>query len=810
MITAAPTYLRPLDAAAEYLVRGWSVLPCGPDKRPLTGWAEYQKRQPTEAEIMDWRTRWPDCGIGILSGAISGLLVIDLDAKDAAAFTEAKQRICECLPDSLVCPMARTRSGGEHFYFRRPECGMGNRTHVAGLPLDVRCDGGYVVAPPSPGYSWIISPHDCELPEVPAALLVLLAKPRPAAPVSAEQRGRAPGFNHLVERARRYCATLPSAVAGQGGHDDTYRVACVLAWGFGLDDVDAWEILCEYSQRCEPPWSEKELRHKLDDARKGSGHREPFGYLRDAVRADAPLEPVEQYEIGDAPPSVPASRPTIRIGVDQHRVVAEAIAALARQRRYFQRGLSLYRVVQPAAPEGEPRALPRLDLVPLPSLEIALSAAANWEKARAASGSVEWIEAKPPSWCVAGVLAAGQWRGVPPLLGVVSSPCLRHDGSILDVPGYDAATGLIYRPIGSINPIPSAPTVDDAVRARDALLEVVADFPFASDLYRAAWLSLVLTPFARHALRDSAPLGYIDANTRGSGKSLLATITAIIATGRQVPMTSLPDIEEEREKRITALVMEGVAFVIFDNVEGIIGGQSLNIILTSASWTGRILGLSRSTGELQLRTTFLATGNNCDFARDTPRRTIHVRLLSPLEHPEERSDFVHPYLIEWVYSQRPKLAAACLIILRAYRAAGSPDMHLGAMGGYTDWHRVVRSAVVWVGLADPVATQNHLTAVADRSTAELVALLHGILAAQLGTPDWHSAQQLLQIATTVTGAELHGALLEHAPGRRGELPTARVIGVLLRRHVDRVHGGLVLRRSTGVHTRWRVVSSTEV
>ena len=809
MSQPSPTYLRPLDAASDYLARAWSVLPVGADKRPFEGWAELQKRRASDAEVDQWRAKWPDAGIGILTGALSGLLVVDLDAKDAESFARAKERVTECLPESLVCPIARTRNGGEHWYFRRPESGCGNRARVDGLPLDVRCDGGYVVAPPTSGYSWVISPDECEPPEVPAALLVLLAKPRPAAAVPIDQRNRAPGFDWAVERARRYVARLPIAVQGEHGSNPCFRAACVLVHEFALADCDAFDVLCEYSQRCIPPWSEKELWHKIAEAHKNTRHDRPFGYLRDS-RPTPTDEPSGEYEIDGGAPSDPRplGKPTIRLGVDQARVVREAILALGRQHRYYSRGTSLYRILQPSAPEGEPRPLARLELVPVDALQIAMSDAANWEKAKKVKEGEEWTEATPPSWAVSGVHAAGQWHGLAPLVGVVSTPCLRRDGSVLAEPGYDTTTGLVYRPVGRINPIKDRPTLGDALAARDELLEVVKDFPFAGEEYKAAWLSLVLTPFARHALQDSAPLGYIDANTRGSGKSLLASATGYITTGRLVPMTSWPEDEAEREKRITALMMEGASMVVFDNCESLIGGQALNIILTSASWSGRILGQSKSTGELPLRTTFLATGNNCDFSRDTPRRTIHVRLVSPLERPEQRVDFEHKYLLEWVGENRPRLAAAALTILRAYVVAGRPITTLKAMGGYTDWSRAVREAVVWVGMGDPVETQDALMATSDRSTSELADIMNGIISAQTGTSDYHTAQQLLVLATLPGGEELRDALLEHAPGRKGELPTARIMGMLLRRHVDRVHGGNVIRRSTGVHTRWRVVPST--
>jgi RecA-family ATPase len=69
-----------------------------------------------------------------------------------------------------------------------------------------------------------------------------------------------------ISGARAYLAKLPPAVAGQGGHPATYRAASILANGFDLPWSDAWSLLQEFNLRCSPPWSEKDLRHKLNDA----------------------------------------------------------------------------------------------------------------------------------------------------------------------------------------------------------------------------------------------------------------------------------------------------------------------------------------------------------------------------------------------------------------------------------------------------------------------------------------------------------------------------------------------------------------
>lgn len=94
----------------------------------------------------------------------------------------------------------------------------------------------------------------------------------PAASVSSPERSI-----DLRERARRYIAAIPPAVAGRHGDAATFRVCCRLARGFDLDNEAALAVLVEWNRGCEPPWSERDLRAKLDAARRYG--REPVGGL---------------------------------------------------------------------------------------------------------------------------------------------------------------------------------------------------------------------------------------------------------------------------------------------------------------------------------------------------------------------------------------------------------------------------------------------------------------------------------------------------------------------------------------------------
>jgi KaiC/GvpD/RAD55 family RecA-like ATPase len=84
----------------------------------------------------------------------------------------------------------------------------------------------------------------------------------------------------VIDRARKYLAKLPAAISGQSGHNATFHAACVLVLGFSLGEHDALSLMHEYSQRCAPPWTDRELVHKVKQAAKQPGER---GYLRNAA-----------------------------------------------------------------------------------------------------------------------------------------------------------------------------------------------------------------------------------------------------------------------------------------------------------------------------------------------------------------------------------------------------------------------------------------------------------------------------------------------------------------------------------------------
>jgi hypothetical protein len=253
----------PIAAAARYYVqRGWSVIPIqARGKRPLVPWLEFQQRVATAAEIDRWFTQWPEANIGIVSGSVSGLIVIDVDSGHRGSDSlDSIARKFGSFPPGME---STTGGGGRHLYFEHPGRSIPNRAGM--FPgIDFRGDGSYVVAPPSvhpsgDRYRWVAKhgPDDLPLPPLPGWALHLL------------QPDRKQG--HSV----RYWRTLVREGVEENGRDSTLAsLAGHLLWQ-GVDPDVTLELMLAWNRvRCRPPLADKEVasviegiarRHEAED-----------------------------------------------------------------------------------------------------------------------------------------------------------------------------------------------------------------------------------------------------------------------------------------------------------------------------------------------------------------------------------------------------------------------------------------------------------------------------------------------------------------------------------------------------------------
>lgn len=291
----------------------------------------------------------------------------------------------------------------------------------------------------------------------------------------------------------------------------------------------------------------------------------------------------------------------------------------------------------------------------------------------------------------------GEWR-MPPLAGVITTQTMREDGSLLTAEGYDPQTRLLLMQPPAMPTIPDRPSQRDAERALTLLDELLTEFPFTDDASRSVALSALMTPILRGGL-PVAPLHLARAPTPGSGKSYLMDIASAIATGEVCPVISAAS-GEETEKRLSACLLAGQPIVSIDNLNGDLDGDFLCQAVERRRPQIRILGKSERV-TIESRTSIFATGNNLIVRGDMVRRTLVCSLDPEVERPELRKFHTDP--VKLIVSDRGAYVAAVLTIARAYLAAGEPGL-ARPLASFDAWSRFVRSALVWLGRADPAST----------------------------------------------------------------------------------------------------------
>ncbi|WP_030455305.1 hypothetical protein [Herbidospora cretacea] len=306
------------------------------------------------------------------------------------------------------------------------------------------------------------------------------------------------------------------------------------------------------------------------------------------------------------------------------------------------------------------------------------------------NGGMETMEEEvtPPRETLSSVLAGKTWPKVPTLHGVIGAPVLRRDGTLLQRPGYDEATGLYLAAKVALPPVPDQPTAEQVHHARDFLLNrFLRDFPWATAADRANYLALLATPILRHYTRSLTPFALIDATMPASGKSILTGGPGMLYGQRVMPW---PYAEEELRKSITAVLSEQVGVVVWDNLaEGtVIDSATLALLVTAGVWSDRQLGASRNIATVNDRL-WMATGNNLQVGGDMASRTVRVHLDPNMPRPEQRDQtrFGIPHLDQWITVPANQLTVLwhLLVLVLDWTRNGAPRAATVSMRQFTPW-----------------------------------------------------------------------------------------------------------------------------
>ncbi|MFO7899770.1 MAG: bifunctional DNA primase/polymerase [Planctomycetota bacterium] len=304
-----------LEHAKQYLACGWMPVPIpkGVKKPVLDAWPKLRLAEPDLAEHFS-----NDCNIGLILGEPSNNLVdADLDCD------EARELAPQYLPPTPA-KTGRPSAIDSHWWYTAnvPKTRQFRDPVTNEMIVELRSTGGQTVVGPSvhpSGEQYTVltgEPGQVAGPMLQACVEALyravLERRYPDGVPNQKNNSPAPArtapctqpADKIEERAVAYLDRIPSAISGQGGHNQTYAAAVAVVHGFGIEPDRALELLLDhYNPRCQPPWTEKELQHKVDDAAT-KPHNKPYGWLRDAERAPPP-EPDDVDISALLPPAPP-------------------------------------------------------------------------------------------------------------------------------------------------------------------------------------------------------------------------------------------------------------------------------------------------------------------------------------------------------------------------------------------------------------------------------------------------------------------------------------------------------------------------
>jgi hypothetical protein len=245
----------------------------------------------------------------------------------------------------------------------------------------------------------------------------------------------------------------------------------------------------------------------------------------------------------------------------------------------------------------------------------------------------------------------------------------------------------------------------DALPFDEAKAEIetlLAEFPWVEDRGRskAVAIAAMLTTFAEGVLpaRSTKPVFIYSANAEGSGKTTLAQLAGI--TYADTPAEAAPRDETEWQKKLLSFVIGGRRHILLDNLKGHLNSQALECYTSSATFGGRILGLSREfRGEAGA--TVLITGNGLTFTPDLRRRALMIELFMRELRAEDRI-FHRRLSPATICTMRPRILSALWGLVRAWDDGGRPPASQ-MNASFPEWCETIGGVVEFAGWCCPTA-----------------------------------------------------------------------------------------------------------
>lgn len=292
---------------------------------------------------------------------------------------------------------------------------------------------------------------------------------------------------------------------------------------------------------------------------------------------------------------------------------------------------------------------------------------------------------------------------IPVLNGVTDTPYFDRNANLVTVPGYDVLSKIYYEPPAGfvLKPIPAEPTDADIENAKAKILEAICDFPFndgaeldpqgKGQSSRANFVAKLVQPFVREMIdQEPCPLHLTQKPKQRTGASLLTRLYSEAVFGGPPAFETAKGDEAEQQKTIVTHIKAASRHIVIDNwpQNKVCDDPTTASLITATRYQGRQLGenafiCGEWKGVLEIN------GNNVQLSDEIRERTLLVRLDAAMENPNERTEFKHPFLIQWVKENRADLVWSVLTLVQAWIWRGRMPWSGKALGGFEAYCTIV-------------------------------------------------------------------------------------------------------------------------
>ncbi len=691
-----------LNNALMYAGLGWKVFPihsmrsgvcscdegkdCGRKaKHPRIG-ESFNGASSDPQQIKNWWTKWPDANIGVATGRLSGLTVVDADLSKGKPGVDNLSTLCAAHGGVPATLQSSTGSGGIHLYFSYCEA-LKTGSNVLAEAIDVRNDDGYAIAPPSNHESGGVYKWRGNLDTLMTVPEYMLARD-----VADAKKKRGRPRQHAAMKIEKVESMLKALDSSD--RDRWLKVGVILGRMYvGTPfENDAWQIY--------ETWSSRDAKFDEDRAGNIARMREMFSERsQEAARAGG-----VQLSIGSIIQWAREGNWTPfgeRIGVEfelgNEHGMAEALCDVIVERAdnyHFNVSGNVRDVLR--APISAVRYLKRASITGDKAPETLVVRETSTAEMHATMSKFAVLTTRdkhgapsalpiPPQLATMSLVALSQ--KFPTLTGIAEWPMVGEDGVlVMKKDGYDADTGLYFH----IDPKIKIDTAMTAAEGWKAIREeLLCDFPFENELHEAGALALMLTMMQR-PLMKTAPAFAAVAPQPGTGKSTLIEVASIAVHGFPIASHPLSGNEEELRKAIMSMLVAKIPAVMFDNIGkgSAIGSNLLAKLITGEESTDRVLGRTETRSEVNsLTMTF--TGNSISFVRDMATRVAVIELNARLVDPLRRS-FKHRDIKVWAHEKRSRWLSALIAIARE---GYSDTPMVGGVSRFEDFNEYIAKPV---------------------------------------------------------------------------------------------------------------------